>query len=494
MISKLLTAAVCAAFLITAARQASAQTVTLTVKADQVLRRGADKFVGLDLNYIRDADSNRKPGARPLNRALKDMGVHWLRYPGGEKSNFVLWAEPPYAKSAPVSLKWYAGIAGARLDFDAYIAHCHAVGAEPYLVAGYSTEARTGRTQAQWLENAVSWVRYANLTRKYGVKYWEIGNENWNNHTGTPEEMAKVVTQFSRAMKAVDPSIQIGASGSGDNWWSRFLPNASPALDFVSLSLYNCWQWKGYDHFIQNPHEDTIKDAENAVTAADTYAAPADRGRLKVVVAETNSKDYSDGGWPGTNTLGHALVTFDTLGQLMTQPRILAAMVWTSRWMDDSEAERSQWYALGPGSELLPTGRAIALWGRFVQAERVAVTGSTDAVTGYASRSEDGRAMSVWVLNRSLSASGTVRVALPAAAIFVKAEVWRLAGTGPDDAHPRWEQTEALPVQGGSVTLSSCPGTSVTVLSFSHSAPQPQGPKKVQKMHTNRNTNAQNVV
>lgn len=478
MISKLLTGAICAAFLITAARQASAQTVTLTVNADQVLRRGADKFVGLDLNYIRDADVNRKAGAQPLNTALKDMGVRWLRYPGGEKSNFVLWSESPYTKPAPVSLRWYANVAGNRMDFDAYIAHCRTVGAEPYLVVGYSTKARTGRTKAQWLENAVSWVRYTNITRKYGVKYWEIGNENWNNSTGSASDLAKIVVEFSQAMKAVDPSIQIGASGNGDGWWSNFLPTASPALDFVTLSLYNCWQWKGYDHFVQNPHEDTIKDAETALKAADAYAAPADRGQLKVVVAETNSKDYSENGWPGANTLGHALVSFDTLGRLMTQPRIQAAMVWTSRWMDDSEAERSQWYALGPANELLPTGRAIALWGQFVQADRIAITGSTDAVTGYASRSEDGSALSVWVLNRSLKSSGTVRVVPPPAAAYRKAEVWRLTGTGPDDVHPHWGQTDVLPVKDGSVTLSSCPGTSVTVLSFSRSAPEPKAPKK----------------
>ena len=112
-----------------------------------------------------------------------------------------------------------------------------------------------------------------------------------------------------------------------------------------------------------------------------------------MVVAETNSKDYSDGGWPGTNTLGHALVTFDTLGRVMAQPRVLAAMVWTTRWMDDGEGKNSQWYALGPGNETRPTGRAIALWGQFVQSEMLAVSGGNGSVSGYASRSTDGRTL-----------------------------------------------------------------------------------------------------
>lgn len=478
MISRFLIVLICAVLLSAAAREASAQTVTLTVEAGQVLRHGADKFVGLNLNYIRDADVNRPPGFRPLDAALKDMGTRWLRYPGGGKSDFVLWAEPPYTKPAPISLKWYADFPGKRMDFDEYMAHCQAVGAEPYLVAGYDTEARTGRTKAQWLENAVSWVRYANVTKHDGVKYWEVGNENWNNGKASPEEMAKIVREFSQAMKAVDPTIKIGASGSSANWWPRFLPSAAPSLDFLTLSLYNGWDWKGYDHFVSHPQEDTIGDAETALAAIDTYAPPADRARLKVVVAETNSKDYSEGGWPGANTLGHALVTFDTLGKLMVQPRITAAMVWTSRWMNDAEATSSQWYALGPGNEILPTGRAVALWGQFVQADRVAVTGSTDAVTGYASRSEDGKALSVWVLNRGLRPAASVRVVLPASAAFRRAAVWRLAGTGPDDADPHWGRAGELPVLGGAVTLSACPGTSVTVLSLSLSALPVRGQKK----------------
>ena len=31
--------------------------------------------------------------------------------------------------------------------------------------------------RAELLETAREWVRYANVTRKYGIKYWEIGNE-----------------------------------------------------------------------------------------------------------------------------------------------------------------------------------------------------------------------------------------------------------------------------------------------------------------------------
>ncbi len=443
--------------------QSAAPPIVLTVDAGHVVRVGADRFVGLNLNYIRDLDANR-PDARSLTDALKDMGTRWLRYPGGGKSDFCLWSQPPYDRPHPVSLGWYGTVKGQRMDFDQYMAVAHAVHAEPYIVVGYMTEKASGRTEAQWLENAVAWVRYANVVKKYGVKYWEIGNENWNSGKGTPEELARVVTEFSRAMKAVDPTIKVGASGNGNNWWSRFLPAAAPALDFINLSVYNCWDWKNYDHFVSHPNEDTISDVETAVSSIDRYAPAADRSRLRVIVSETNSKDYTENGWPGTNTLGHTLVTFDTLGRMMAQPRVLTAMVWTSRWMDDGEAKNSQWYALGPQNEILPTGRAIALWGQFVQKEMISVTGGSDQISGYASRSQDGKSLAVWILNRGLTPVDNVQITLKSTRPAAKAEVYRLSGTGPDDANPTWGKVNTSAVKGDRLESLSCPAASVTVV------------------------------
>jgi hypothetical protein len=79
-----------------------------------------------------------------------------------------------------------------------------------------------------------------------------------------------------------------------------------------------------------------------ALDAIDRYEPPADRAPLKVFVAETNSKDYSEGGWSGGNTIGHALVAFETFGRVMRDPRVMADMLWTTRWMNDSEAPNSQ--------------------------------------------------------------------------------------------------------------------------------------------------------
>lgn len=70
-------------------------------------------------------------------------------------------------------------------------------------------------------------MTYSNVTKGYGFKYWEIGNENygtWENDTNTPShdafEYATRAVQFIKAMRAADPSIKIGvvADASEDSY------------------------------------------------------------------------------------------------------------------------------------------------------------------------------------------------------------------------------------------------------------------------------------
>lgn len=448
--------------LLSSGLHAAAKDILISVDSEHVLRNGADRWLGININYVRDHDANH-PQGRKLDHALKDLGVRWLRYPGGEKSNWYLWSNPPYERPEPVSLGNYVKFAGKRLDFDEFIASARAVGAEPYVVVGYNQT----RTKEQWIENAVTWVKYSNLVRKYGVKYWDIGNENWNNRTNDPAGTANIVAEFSRAMKAVDPSILIGSNGNNDGWWAKFLPGAAPYIDFISLSHYNTFGWKSYDYFPKHPAESLVAGVRTALDAINRYAPPADRERLKVIVAETNSKDYSrPDPWPGDNTLGHALVAFETFGRVMREPRVLADMLWTTRWMNDNEALKSQWYALGKANEILPIGRAVALWGQFLQEKLIGVEGGTDMVSAYASRSADGKRLSIWVVNRGYEKADAVKLAVRSPVKFRKAEIHQFSGTGPNDSSPVWQQLPAAEVKRNSVKAPLCPGVSITVLSL----------------------------
>ncbi|WP_430784108.1 cellulose binding domain-containing protein [Actinoplanes sp. G11-F43] len=176
---------------------------------------------------------------------LGDAGVTMLRYPGGSYADIYHWED----HTAP------GGYVAPDTDFDTFMAGAQRTGAEPMIIANYGT----GTAQ-----EAAGWVRYANVTKDYGVRYWTIGNENYGNgHYGSaweadehpdksPKEYAATVLAYTKAMKAVDPDIKVGAVltmpgnwpdavvGPGDqgSWNQEVLTRVGSVIDFVDVHWY----------------------------------------------------------------------------------------------------------------------------------------------------------------------------------------------------------------------------------------------------------------
>ena len=112
------------------------------------------------------------------------------------------------------------------------------------------------------MREARDWVEYCNgtvdsalvkLRRQHGfpdpynVKYWSIGNEvdgHWQIGYKTPEEYARVFTEFGKVMRWVDPTIKLVASAVSDwngAWEERarlLLEQAGNLVDYLSLHWY----------------------------------------------------------------------------------------------------------------------------------------------------------------------------------------------------------------------------------------------------------------
>jgi hypothetical protein len=176
---------------------------------------------------------------------LKAANVGMLRYPGGSYGDIYHWQD----NSAP------GGYVAPGTDFDAFMGTVKKLGAQPMLIANYGS----GTPQ-----EAADWVRYANVTKGYGAKYWEVGNELYGNgHYGSgwetdqhadtsPAAYAHNVLDYVSAMKAVDPTVKVGAvltipgnwpdgvmaSGESADWNHTVLPIVAGKADFVIVHWY----------------------------------------------------------------------------------------------------------------------------------------------------------------------------------------------------------------------------------------------------------------
>jgi hypothetical protein len=463
----------------------------VSVDVQRVLSDVSSKPLGINTDYFVDDDANRSP-QQPLAQALEQMGVRYLRYPGGEKSDGYLWSVPPYDHSQPTLARWATGdwpdnqewpsydrslvqsdgrtLVKDPLDFDEFMRLARTVDGEPVLVVAYDSmykPAQTGGsapTRAQLLENARQWVRYANVVNGYNVKYWEIGNESYlpgyNSNYISPQTYAQDLIEFSQAMKAVDPSIRIGANGNDQEWWRVVLTEAGSAIDFLAVHNYPPYGWGSYDYY-RTSTVDLMDAVHVAEQALDGYAAPGDAQRINIAVTELNSADWS-GGWAPDNNMGHAVVLFDTLGQQLTDPRIAFSQVWTTRWVTgDAQTSPALWDAVDRNNNLQATGRVISIWGQFLLDRMVAAAG-TNAVQAFASYSAAAGALNVFLINKDTGPRDTsVSVANFAAQPSVAR--WVLKGSGPGDTAPVLTGEAPLTAMGSQLSLTLDP-VSITVL------------------------------
>ncbi|MGW1464054.1 cellulose binding domain-containing protein [Streptomyces sp. NPDC002308] len=214
--------------------------VDVQVNAQAALGRLSDTARGVN-TAVWDSHMN-DPEVADLMKAA-DVGA--MRYPGGSYADIYHWE----THSAP------GGYVAPGTGFDSFMDTVAATGAQPILIANYGSGTP---------EEAAGWVRYANITKKYGAKYWEIGNEIYGNgHYGSgwehddhqdksPSEYARQVRAYAAAMKAVDPTVKIGAvltspgewpdgvTGDGDSgdWNNTVLPEVADVIDFVSVHWY----------------------------------------------------------------------------------------------------------------------------------------------------------------------------------------------------------------------------------------------------------------
>jgi hypothetical protein len=94
------------------------------------------------------------------------------------------------------------------------------------------------------------------------------------------------------------------------------------------------------------------------------------------------------------------------------------------------------------------------------------VEGQPDALSAFASRSADGKALSVVVINKGYEPLNGVRLSIKSAGRFTKGTTFRLSGSGADDRTPKWEELQASEVKDGVLAGLSLPGVSVTVVAL----------------------------
>jgi alpha-N-arabinofuranosidase len=212
---------------------------------------------------LADPDGFRKD----VMDAARGLGVTILRWPGGNFASGYNWKDgigPREQRPVRRDHAWGA-IETNRFGTDEFLRYAERLNVEPYLCinAGLGT-----------VEDARNWVEYTNEAgntywaqqrrkngrdKPWGVKYWGLGNEidgPWQLGHKNAQDYATFALEAAKAMRRVDDSIKLIASGSSDfraDWvtWNRtVLERLKTEIDYISLHTYIGNQANNFEEFL----------------------------------------------------------------------------------------------------------------------------------------------------------------------------------------------------------------------------------------------------
>lgn len=217
---------------------------------------GGRGTVYLDQLSLEPADARGEVRA-DVEAMIRELHPSFLRWPGGNVAQDYHWQwgiGPRDQRPVWVNKAWSNAPEPNDFGTDEYLALCERAGIEPSLTVNVEGAGETAEEAAHWVEyvngpatSTFGAMRAANgHPAPYHVRQWELGNEifgAWVSGHVTAEVYAQSAVRYARAMRAVDPSLQLIAVGEGamkdqDDWNSTVLRIAGPEINFLAIHDY----------------------------------------------------------------------------------------------------------------------------------------------------------------------------------------------------------------------------------------------------------------
>lgn len=199
---------------------------------------------------------------------VQKMGVTTVRYPGGNFVSCYDWRDgvgPLEARPRRLELAWRS-VETNEFGINEFMRWAIKAGISPIFAVNLGTKG---------VENAVSLLEYCNhdkgtfnsdlrrqhgVEKPYNVQTWCLGNEmdgDWQIGHKTADEYGRLAQETAKAMKLVDPSIELVSCGSSKSsmdtfpeWEEKTLMHTYDYVDYIALHQYYDGQSRGTAAFL----------------------------------------------------------------------------------------------------------------------------------------------------------------------------------------------------------------------------------------------------
>ncbi|UCN15276.1 alpha-L-arabinofuranosidase [Cellulomonas iranensis] len=193
---------------------------------------------------------------RDVADLTRELGVTVVRYPGGNFVSNYVWEDgvgPVEQRKPFIDLAWRT-VEPNLIGTDEFLQWAEREGVEPMMAVNLGTRGVAEAAALVEYCNGVAGSRWADLriangrTEPYGVKLWCLGNEMdgpWQIGHKDAHEYGKLAAEAGKAMKLVDPTIELVACGSSSmtmdtfgEWEQTVLSYTYDLVDHISMHAY----------------------------------------------------------------------------------------------------------------------------------------------------------------------------------------------------------------------------------------------------------------
>lgn len=187
---------------------------------------------------------------------VKEIDVPIVRYPGGNFVSAYNWEDsvgPVNERPARVELAWQV-IESNEFGLNEFMDWCKLAGTTPMMAVNLGTRGIDAARNVVEYCNFKGGTYYSDLRKKHGyeaphdVKVWCLGNEMdgpWQVGHKSAEDYGRLAWEAGKAMKIVDPSIELVACGSSGlmmptfgDWEATVLDYCYDTVDYISMHTY----------------------------------------------------------------------------------------------------------------------------------------------------------------------------------------------------------------------------------------------------------------
>ena len=193
---------------------------------------------------------------RDVAGLVRELGTPILRYPGGNFVSGYTWEDgvgPVEQRPTRLDLAWRS-IETNEVGLDEFVAWAGGLGIDTMLAVNLGTRGVDAARNLVEYANHPGGTYWSDLRRTngapdpHGVKLWCLGNEMdgpWQIGHKTAAEYGRIAREAAKAMRLVDPSIELVACGSSNHamptfgtWEATVLAETYDVVDYVSMHAY----------------------------------------------------------------------------------------------------------------------------------------------------------------------------------------------------------------------------------------------------------------